>query len=194
MKLTMIAALDRNRLLGRKDGRLPWTDKEEMAWFKQNTQRALVLMGKNTFTSMGKGLKGRMNIILSSRFGDRFKGPKGSVTNINAERDRQEVWVHSVEGALSIIRANVETGTPAFVIGGAQVYRALFPYCSELLLTRFAWEVDSQPEDIHFPHLPASWAFQGTAYSGTGFTVERWIQAPQNEPRRPHQVTAEVKA
>lgn len=49
------------------EGTLPWTkQKGDMKYFMETTKGSIVIMGKNTWLSIGKPLKGRFNIIVSS--------------------------------------------------------------------------------------------------------------------------------
>ena len=63
--LNIIAAVAQNGVIG-KDGTLPFSLKEDMARFKSLTLHNIVIMGKNTFLSIGAPLKNRINIIVSS--------------------------------------------------------------------------------------------------------------------------------
>ena len=54
-----------------KDGVLPWSIKEDMAFFKEKTVGNIVIMGLNTFLSIPsrfRPLKDRLNIVLTSRY------------------------------------------------------------------------------------------------------------------------------
>ena len=67
MQIRIIAAVDEERGIG-KDNKLPWSNKKDMRHFSRITTGSgnnAVLMGKNTFTSIGKKLQNRINIILS---------------------------------------------------------------------------------------------------------------------------------
>jgi hypothetical protein len=66
MKLIIIAAIARNRVIG-KDGKLPWHIPEDLARFKQLTTGHTVIMGRKTFDSLGSPLPYRTNIVITSR-------------------------------------------------------------------------------------------------------------------------------
>ena len=68
MVKALIVAVDKNFGIG-KLGRLPWSLKKEMAYFKKHTIGKSVIMGKNTMISIPIRkwpLKRRQNLILSS--------------------------------------------------------------------------------------------------------------------------------
>jgi len=66
VKLIIIAALSRNRVIG-KDGKIPWHISEDLKRFKRITTGHTVLMGRKSFESMGKPLANRRNIVLTSK-------------------------------------------------------------------------------------------------------------------------------
>lgn len=65
MKIAIIAAVGRNRAIGR-DNRLPWSIPEDLAHFKKLTMGHPVIMGRKTYESLPHGaLPGRRNIVVS---------------------------------------------------------------------------------------------------------------------------------
>lgn len=65
--LSIIAAVDKNWLIGRQN-RLPWGHlPADLAHFKKTTMGHTVVMGRRTFESIGQPLAGRTNIVLSSK-------------------------------------------------------------------------------------------------------------------------------
>ena len=150
--LILIAALDRNRLIGR-DNTLPWHLPEDLKRFKALTLGHAVLMGRLTFESifamLGKPLPGRQSIVLSR---GATALPEGCLL------------ARSVDEA----RALAPQDKPLYVIGGAQVYAATLPLASRLALT----EIDASHEgDAWFPEFDrAAWRetarVPGTSASG----------------------------
>ena len=108
-----IAAMALNRAIGH-EGRIPWHLSKDLKFFKRITLGHVVVMGRKTYDSIGRPLPGRENIVLS----------------------RHTLDVPGIRHAASID----EITEPAddrkiFVIGGAEIYKALLPHCSEFLLT-----------------------------------------------------------
>ncbi|HKD96215.1 MAG TPA: dihydrofolate reductase, partial [Micromonosporaceae bacterium] len=62
--LTIIAALDRNRAIGR-DNALPWHLPDDLRRFKALSMGRPVLTGRRTAESIGRALPGRLNLVLS---------------------------------------------------------------------------------------------------------------------------------
>jgi dihydrofolate reductase len=126
MKLTIIAAIARNRAIG-KDGKLLWHIPEDLDRFKKLTTGHTVIMGRKTFESMGnKPLSGRLNIVLTSRC-------------INGVRTYA-----SLEFALQAMKNEPQV----FIIGGGRVYADALKYADELHLTMVEKEVIG---DTYFP-------------------------------------------
>jgi dihydrofolate reductase len=59
-----IVAMTRNRVIGKKN-KIPWLLPGEQKWFKETTMGHPVLMGRKTFESIGRPLRGRHNIVVT---------------------------------------------------------------------------------------------------------------------------------
>ena len=66
MKIIIISAIAQNGVIGRSNGEMPWHVKEEFQHFKKTTLGFPILMGRKTFETLGKPLKGRENILITS--------------------------------------------------------------------------------------------------------------------------------
>ena len=64
MSIIGIVAVARNLAIG-KSGKLPWHYSADLKFFKQTTFNHAVVMGWNTWKSIGKPLPKRLNIVLS---------------------------------------------------------------------------------------------------------------------------------
>ncbi len=62
--ITGIVAVAKNLAIGR-DGKLPWHYAADLKFFKETTVGNAVVMGFNTWTSIGKPLPKRLNVVLS---------------------------------------------------------------------------------------------------------------------------------
>lgn len=92
-----------------KNGNLPWHHSEDMKWFRKTTIGHTVIMGRNTWESIGKPLPQRRNIVVSSdpTLGD----------------DTVEVYPN-LEGAIEAAQKNCrDNDDEIFIIGGAQLYK-----------------------------------------------------------------------
>jgi dihydrofolate reductase len=94
-------------------------------------------MGRKTMDSLGKPLKGRLNVVISSK---PASVPDGFVA------------YSSISEALKSINSHKEIA----VIGGAKIYEQFMPLADRLILTR----VDSRfnNADVFFPEIhPNKW-------------------------------------
>lgn len=115
MNLTLIAAMDLNRVIG-KDNDLIWHMPKDLKHFKELTSGHHVIMGRKTYESMGKPLPKRTNIIVT-----RDKGYKADGC----------IVVHSIEEALK----KAEGDAQPFITGGAEIYKLALPYAQTIELT-----------------------------------------------------------
>lgn len=137
MLVSAIVAVAKNNVIG-KDNEIPWYLPADLAWFKRTTLGHHVIMGRNSFRSIGRPLPKRTNVVITR---DPYFSAEGVLV------------AHSIEEALGIAYDNGET--EAFIIGGGAVYRDSMDLWDRLYLT----EVDSRPEgDVFFPELdPEAW-------------------------------------
>jgi dihydrofolate reductase len=135
MKLALIVAMARNHVIG-KDNTMPWHLPEDLRYFKRVTLGKPVVMGRNTFESIGKPLVQRPNIIVSRNPDYRVEGA---------------TVVPSLEAALALGRELLQgAGADAelMIIGGAQIYAQALPLADRLYLS----EVHAEPKgDASFP-------------------------------------------
>jgi dihydrofolate reductase len=116
MRLSLIAALDRNGLIGSEHG-LPWRLPRDLRRFRDLTWGKPIIMGRTTHEHIGRPLPGRQNIVLSRSSGLAIPGCTGA---------------RSLDEALSLADASADE---CFVIGGSQVYREALPRADRLYLT-----------------------------------------------------------
>ena len=143
-KLTAIAAVARNGVIGDGDGLL-WHIPEDFARFKAVTMGGALVMGRRTYQSLGRPLPGRTSIVLTRNTAWQPGDTKG----------RPVVVVNSVGDALSALAGIDAT---RWVIGGGQIYRAFWPHITNLDLTL----VDAEPSGtVTFPKLGGDWRETG---------------------------------
>ncbi|MDR1431043.1 MAG: dihydrofolate reductase [Propionibacteriaceae bacterium] len=171
MKLTAIAAVGRNRVIGRDHG-MPWSIPEDFRRFKRVTLGANLIMGRVTFYSIGKPLPGRTSIVISR--GD----PAEDFSGLPPAADGQAtevVWVHSLQQGLAVA---AENGRPTFIGGGAHVYQEAWGLLTDLDIT----EVDASPAgDAFFPEIdPAGWQ-EVSREPRQGFAFVKYQRRPTAE-------------
>lgn len=115
-----IWAQDSNGLIGNK-GKLPWSNKSDLNFFKNQTTGGIVVMGHSTWKSIGnKPLKNRINIVLTHH------------DEIDGFEDDNVYIAHSVEEVLDFYE---ESDKDLWVIGGASVFEQFEPYCDEAVVS-----------------------------------------------------------
>jgi dihydrofolate reductase len=126
--VALVVAMSDNGIIG-KDGGLPWHLPDDLKYFKVVTSGKPVLMGRRTFESIGKPLRGRRNLVLSRAAAESASGVE---------------YVHSVEQARALAAGAAEL----CVIGGAEVYALALPLATRIYLTRVHAVVAG---DVYFP-------------------------------------------
>ena len=116
MKISLIAAFAEERVIG-KDGKIPWTLKEDLKHFRNKTEGFSVVMGRKTYESIGVPLPNRLNIVMT-RNPKKLEGVK-EVTN--------------KEKALEIASSY---SNEVFIIGGEKIYEEFLPLATKMYLTK----------------------------------------------------------
>ena len=127
---SIIVAVDKNNGIGAKNDLLWMRDlPDDLAYFKRMTTGVSVIMGRNTYDSMGRPLPNRENIVVSHR-------PVG---------DKDVLTVASLESAYQLARY------PIFVMGGGRIYADALSDMDRLYVT----EVDASfPQaTVFFPEI-----------------------------------------
>ena len=66
MIISSLVAMNSNRLIGVNND-LPWKLRDDLEHFKNYSMNKPIIMGRNTFNSIGRPLPNRINIIVSSK-------------------------------------------------------------------------------------------------------------------------------
>lgn len=110
--ITVIAAVSKEFIIGNK-GHLPWHIPSELSFFKSVTSNSVVVMGKNTYDSIGKPLPNRVNIIISRTFCNAYTPSEQKTLGI--------VAVRTMDEAIDYYRKEYPL-LDCFIIGGEKVY------------------------------------------------------------------------
>ena len=160
-QISMIVAIDEDGGIGLKNNLLAYIP-ADLKRFKTITTGHNIIMGSNTWLSLPKRpLPDRRNIVITSRSGNEFDGA---------------VLAHSIDEAVALL----PNGDESFVIGGASIYRQMFPLATRLYLTLIHKKFEA---DTFFPEINFSqWRElertniendEKTDFSYTYLTVER---------------------
>ena len=131
MIISLIAAMDETRAIG-IENRLPWNVPADMRRFRQLTMGHPVIMGRNTYESIGKPLPGRKNIVITRRAD--YLTPGCTV-------------VHDLPAAFAVADGEQEV----FVLGGEKLFRDTIAVADRIYLTLVKVRIGG---DARFPEIP----------------------------------------
>ncbi len=130
--ITIIAAIANNNALG-KDNDLIWHLPADLKRFKKVTSGHHILMGRNTFESIGKPLPNRTTVIITRNSDYKAEGC---------------IVVDSIEKAIEVAKEDEQI----FIIGGAQIYKQTIAsnLVDQLDITKVHHAFDA---DVYFPEI-----------------------------------------
>ncbi len=134
MAIIGIVAIAENFAIG-KDGKLPWHYSADLKFFKRTTLNNAVVMGFNTWNSIGKPLPKRLNVVLSR--------------SRRIENQPQAVLTRSREEVLALAEY---LNCDLFIIGGAETYKTFAGNIEKWIVTEIPETVKDadafMPEDF----------------------------------------------
>ena len=130
MKISLIVAMDKNRVIG-KDNDIPWRIPADWQYVKKITAGYPIVMGRKNFESIGRVLPLRRNIILTRS--DNFSYDGCEVAN-------------SIQDVFNLCKHEEEI----FIFGGEQVYKMFLPYVEKMYITKIH---DEFVGDTFFPEF-----------------------------------------
>lgn len=153
-----ICAMSPDRVIGAA-GKIPWHLSDDLKFFKRTTLGHVIVMGRKTFDSLGRPLPGRENWVVS-----RTASPEG----VRVWRDPAEITAP-------------DDGRKVFIIGGAELYKALLPATSDIYLTRVSFAVEG---DTWFPAFEESFDSGEIIETGEHYEIRHHRRIPA-----PHQAS-----
>lgn len=132
MAISIIAAVAENNVIG-KDNDLIWHLPADLKFFKAKTTGHHIIMGRNTFESIGGGrpLPNRTTVIITRQ------------TDFTANGC---LVAHSLEQAIELSKADDEI----FICGGSQIYNLALEKADQMYLTHIHESFDG---DTFFPEF-----------------------------------------
>jgi dihydrofolate reductase len=131
MAIIGIVAIAKNFAIG-KDGKLPWHYSADLRFFKETTIGNAVVMGMQTWRSIGKALPKRLNIILSRA--------------ANIEDQADVLLARSREEVLDLSK-NLDRDL--FIIGGAKTFETFAGSIEKWIVTEVPETVEDA--DVFMP-------------------------------------------
>jgi dihydrofolate reductase len=133
-RISFVLAFDRNKVIGR-DGGLPWRLPDDMKHVREVTSGKPLIMGRRTYASIGRPLKGRTSIVL---------------TRDPAFRQEGVLIARTPDEALALAGDVPEV----IVFGGAEVFRQFLPIADRIYLTQVDADVGG---DTYFDFDGTDW-------------------------------------
>jgi dihydrofolate reductase len=130
MRLSIIAALSTNNVIGRANG-VPWRQSADLKRLKAMTMGHHMIMGRKTWDSLGKPLPGRIMVVITHR--EDF-APGGAIV------------VKSLEEAIELVERSGDE--EPFIAGGAEIFQQSMHRADRMYLTRVHAEIEG---DTFFP-------------------------------------------
>jgi dihydrofolate reductase len=137
MSIIGIVAVDRNGAIG-KGGAIPWHYAADMKFFKEQTLGHACVMGRRTWASLKRPLKGRLNIVLS-RSAEVETAEADNVLTLTDER--------------SVLALAPYLSCDLYIIGGEQIYRAFQPEIERWIVTQIPLSIDGADTFMHENYL-----------------------------------------
>ena len=127
--INIIAACDRNRLIGKK-GTLPWNIQKDWDYFLQTTKNGVLIMGRKSYEDFQDHVSSYEIIVISKR--DQSGCKKAKLAG-------------SFEEA---IKLGLKAKKTIWICGGRKVYEEAMPVADHLFLTQIDQEYEG---DVYFP-------------------------------------------
>ncbi|MGX5817327.1 dihydrofolate reductase [Chitinophaga lutea] len=157
--ISIIVAVSENNVIG-IGNKLPWHLPADLQFFKNTTWGFPVIMGRKTFESMGKPLKGRHNIVITRQADYHHEG----IT-----------VVPSIDAAIAT--AEKDDTKEIFITGGTEIFLQSLPKVNRIYRTRIHAPIEG---DAHFPDLNEEWTLissdphQADEKNTYAYTFETW--------------------
>ena len=120
MKISMIAAMSTNRVIGINND-LPWHLPDDFKFFQTKTKGHHVVMGRKNYESLPlkfRPLPNRINLIMTK--------------NRDYQAENTHIF-HSLENAIKY--ADIQGEEELFIIGGGEIYKLALSYADTIYLT-----------------------------------------------------------
>lgn len=138
--ISLIAAIGKNNELGYKN-KLIWDLPNDLKFFRRVTIDKTVVMGLNTFNSIGCALPKRKNIVLTD--------------DLNKVKNEDVIVYDDIK---KLIETELKNEDEVFIIGGQSLYNYFISFADRLYLTLID---DTSIADVYFP------SFDETKYKRT---------------------------
>ncbi|QXW66135.1 dihydrofolate reductase [Streptobacillus moniliformis] len=112
----IVVAVGENNEIG-KDNKMLWHNSEELRFFRKLTLNHKIVMGKNTYLSIGRPLDLRENIVISTTL-----------------EENEDIYV--LRNIDEILEKYVDSDEIIYVIGGENIYKQFLKYTEKIYLSK----------------------------------------------------------
>ena len=141
MIISSLVAMNANNVIGVNNG-LPWKLKDDLQHFKNYSMNKAIIMGRNTYDSIGRPLPDRFNIVVS---------------NTMTETEGLSIAKNLAEALeLATNYSIAERQDEVVLIGGARIFDEGMKYVNKLVIS---WvDAPDIQGDVYFPNFDlAEW-------------------------------------
>lgn len=132
MKIEIVAAIANGSVIG-KNNQLPWQLAADLKRFRDLTSGHSVIMGRRTWEGLPGPLRQRQNIVVSKTM----------------TQDHLPDGVVLVGSFYDAVHKSF-LPSPAFAIGGTEIYREALPYANRMHITQINYDFGG---DVYFPYF-----------------------------------------
>jgi dihydrofolate reductase len=132
-----IFASSQNHCIGREN-KLPWFVREDLQFFKKQTNGHILIMGRNTFESLPNGgLPNRIHIVITNR------------PEIQSLQNKNNVYFCTMNDVFDTVNKvkEVYNDKKVFIIGGASIFHQLSSHIHQYFVTHIDKLVNG---DVYF--------------------------------------------
>lgn len=160
---SIIVAIGKNNEIG-KNNKLLWHIPKDLKKFKKTTLGKTVVMGRNTYESIGKPLPNRHNIVLTKNF------------NLFPNNCNEKLEIF--DDFSKIVKKYKNSDEEVFVIGGAQIYKKALELgiVEKIYISHI--DFSDNEADVYFPEINYNiWKkVEEEKYSGWKFCIYKKIK------------------
>ena len=130
--ISLIVAYSKNNKVIGKNNQIPWHIKEDFIHFRKYTTNKTIIMGEQTFYSIGKPLPNRKTIVAT----------------LNKDFNYIHDDVKVTHDLIKTLKEYQDSKEELVVCGGATIYKLSLPYVSKLVISEVKKDYDG---DAFFP-------------------------------------------
>lgn len=151
MKLNFIVCCDNKDGIAR-DGSIPWSFAEDMQWFREKTDKGIVIMGRSTWQTLKRELPGRHTIVMTR---GEPNAPTTNISDLVCTDDPVRATATSSQEAIEICKLikQYRVAPEIWVAGGQMIYETFIKEHPDLIGDFYYTQIDGDFGcDKHFPN------------------------------------------